>query len=479
MNNPKTRVLAAGLLVSVCLPLGSCGGGDGSSSAPPVASPSPTPTPTPTSTPTGTFAATGGECDGTAGWQAIADDGMDDTAAITTSLQQAANKGDTLTIPAGTYNIDDPGGVSVIIKNADFAIIATGVVFVAGSNVNSDIIDFDATTSSFSAACGGDALVNVSWTGGEIDISRAHLSGTVPQGTSVGATTTGNPVASTTDGLSIRGATGGTSPRAKVDAVTIDGLTVVGAPISSANRTTYLTDPNNAAAVDSTTDTWRNAGGDSGVFVMGAQSALIENSVFFGIRDASIYMSAAPYNASFGANYVMRNNQFYGGFDGISSKRGAQSITMEGNVFVNVVRGVSLESLAQPLRDTNGQTSERIVQPVLIRDNVFNGAQRAVQVESANMVTVSGNLIRNLGARVAGQNGPVRYNRYEGIVLEGVTNASVAGNQIAGIGGARQNASNTVGITVGPHQGIVGPIMSSNVDIAADNILTNLDSNIE
>lgn len=190
-------------------------------------------------------------------------------------------------------------------------------------------------------------------------------------------------------------------------------------------------------------------------------------------------MSAAPYNASFGANFVMRNNHFYGGFDGISSKRGAQNITMEGNVFVNVVRGVSLESLAQPLRDSNGQTSERIVQPVLINDNIFNGAQRAIQVESANMVTVSGNLVRNLGARVAGQNGPVRYSRYEGIVLEGVTNASIGTNRIDGIGGARQTASNTVGITVGSHQGIVGPIMSSGVNIAADNVLTNLDSDTE
>ncbi len=168
---------------------------------------------------------------------AIADDGLDDTAAITTSLQQAANKGDTLTIPAGTYNSDDPDGVSVILQNKDFAIIATGAVFVAGPNVNSDLIDFDASTSSFSGTCGGSDLINISWTGGELDISRAHLSGTVPQGTSVGATTVGNPVAGTTDGLSIRGATGGSNPSAKVNAVTISGLTIIGAPISAANRT--------------------------------------------------------------------------------------------------------------------------------------------------------------------------------------------------------------------------------------------------
>ncbi|TRD12085.1 hypothetical protein FGU71_09595 [Erythrobacter insulae] len=369
--------------------------------------------------------------------------------------------------------------MSVIIQNKDFVIIATGAAFVAGPNVNSDLIDFDATSASFSSNCGGSALVDLSWTGGELDISRAHLSGTVPQGGSVGATMVGSPVAATTDGLSVRGATGGTSPRAKVDMVTIRGLTVIGAPITQANRTAYFSDPDTAPPIDSESDTWRNAGGDSGVFVMGAQSALIEDSTFFGIRDASIYMSAAPYDASLGGNYVMRGNRFYGGFDGISSKRGAQNITMENNVFVNIVRAMSLESLSQPLRDTNSQTAERIVDPVVMANNTFNGVQRAIQVESANNVTVSGNVIRNLGARVAQRNDPVRYSRYEGIVLEGVTNASITDNDILGIDGTRGSASTTVGITIASHAGVAGPIASSNVVVGSDNLLSNLDSDIE
>ncbi len=404
---------------------------------------------------------------------------MDDTAAIRTSLQQAADKGDTLTIPAGTYNINDPDGVTAIIKNQDFAIIATGAVFVAGPDVNADLIAFDAAGSSFTGACGGDALVEISWTDGELDISQSRLSGTVPLGGGLGATTATNPAASTTDGLSIRGVTGGSSPREKTANVTVRGITILGAPIDAANRTAYFDNVESGAAIDSVSDTYRNAGGDSGVFVVGARAALIEDSTFFGIRDASIYMSAAPFNADFGGAYVLRNNRFYGGFDGISSKRGAQNITMEGNVFVNVVRGLSLESLAGPLRDTNGQISERIVQPVTMTNNVFNGVQRAIQVESANNATIDNNTIRNLGARVARQNGPVRYSRYEGIVIEGVTNSTVTNNTISGVDGSRQSASNTVGITVGPHQGIIGPIMSSNVDVAASNTLTNLDSNVE
>lgn len=474
-----------GLMGAAILPLVACGGGSGGSSPSPTPvatiapTPSPSPTPSPTATAAGTtFQATGGECDGTAGWLAIANDGLDDTAAIRTSLQQAASKGDTLTIPAGTYNINDPDGVTAFFRNANFTIIATGAVFVAGPNVNADLIAFDAASSSFSGPCGGTSLVNMTWVGGELDISRAHLSGTVPQGRGVGATTVGSPVAGTTDGLSVRATQNGSSPRQKGGAITIRALTVVGAPISAANRTAYLQNVATGAPVDSRSDTWQNAGGDSGLFIMGAGSALVENSTFFGIRDASIYVTASPDAANLGGNYVLRNNRFYGGFDGISSKRGAQNLRMENNQFVNVVRAVSLESLSGPLRSAGG-TSERIVTPVVITGNVFNGVQRAIQVESANNVTISNNTIRNLGARVAEANAPVRYSRYEGIVIEGVTNGTLTGNTITGIDGARSSASTTVGVTIGTHAGIVGPIMSANVTTGSSNVLSNLDSNIE
>jgi len=463
MNLSRYRKKAQiGVVTFLSLVSVSCGGGGGGGSSIPSTSVSPPPPPPPAST---SFAATGGVCDGTAGWQAIPDDNLDDSAAIQTSLQEAAYKGDTLTIPPGTYNIDDPEGVSAVLGNQDFSIIATDVIFIAGPNVNSDLIDFDATSESFSGRCGGDDLVDVSWVGGELNISQAHLSGTVPQGRGIGATGVGDPVAPTTDGLSIRGATGGTDPRAKVDAVSIKGLTIIAAPISAENREAYFENSETAQAVDSESDSWRNAGGDSGVFVVGAQSALIEESAFYGIRDASIYVSATPYDAALGGNYTMINNRFYGGFDGISSKRGAQNIRMEGNIFVNIVRALSIESLSGPLRTTNDQTTERIVGPVVISQNTLNGVQRAVQVEASRDVTVSNNKIRNLGARVAQQTGPVRYDRYEGIVLEGVENARISNNEIVGVGSARAENSDTVGIIVTTHAGITGRIDSSNVGI--------------
>jgi len=477
MREFKKKSAQTGIMTLMGLVAVSCGGGGGTSS--PAMSTSPPPPPPPPAQSNNTFPATGGVCDGTAGWQAIADDNLDDSAAIQTSLQEAASKGDTLTIPSGTYNIDDPDGISVVIHNQDFSIIATNVIFVAGQNVNSDLIDFDATSQSFTDRCGGDDLVDISWTGGELDISRAHLSGTVPQGNSIGATTVGSPVASTTDGLSIRGATGGTNPRAKVDAVSINELTVIGAPISEAARMTYLENPDAASAIDSESDSWRNAGGDSGVFIVGARSARIEDSSFFGIRDASIYVSATPYDASLGGNYAMLNNRFYGGFDGISSKRGAQNIRMEGNIFVNVVRALSIESLSGPLRTTNAQTSERIVDPVTISNNTLNGVQRAIQVESSRNVTVSDNLIRNLGARVAQQNTPVRYDRYEGIVLEGVQTATISNNEILGVDNNRAASSDTVGITISTHDGIVGPINSSDIGSLNSNTFSDLDTEIE
>jgi len=476
---PFQRIkLGIGFLTVLSLMIVSCGGGGPSTPSTSVSPPPPPPPPPPPASST-SFTATGGVCDGTAGWQAIPDDNLDDSAAIQTSLQEAAYKGDTLTIPPGTYNIDNPDGISVVLGNQDFSIIASDVIFIAGPNVNSDLIDFDATSESFTGRCGGDDLVDVSWTGGELNISQAHLSGTVPQGRGIGATSVGEPVASTTDGLSIRGATGGTDPRAKVDAVTVKGLTIIGAPISSENREAYFENFETAQAIDSESDSWRNAGGDSGVFVVGAQSALIEESSFFGIRDASIYMSAAPYDAALGGNYTMINNRFYGGFDGISSKRGAQNIRMEGNIFVNVVRALSIESLSGPLRMTNDQTAERIVGPVVILQNRLNGVQRAIQVESSQDVTVSDNKIRNLGARVAQQNNPVRYDRYEGIVIEGVENGMLSNNEISGVDTSRAENSDTVGIVITSHAGIAGRINSSNIRNLDTNQLSNLDSDVE
>lgn len=475
--------LAGALGVTAC-------GGDSSNARPPISaaaptpSPSPSPSPSPTPPPVGTFSATGGECDGTAGWQAIPNDGLDDTQAIQTSLQQLANKGGTLVIPAGTYNINAASGVTAVIKNKDFAIIATGAIFVAGPEMNSDLIDFDVTTNTFSGSCGGSDIVDITWTGGELNITRAHLSGTIPQGGNIGATRQGDPVAGTTDALSFRGIVGGssslaTNPPTKLGAVTIRDLTILGAPIADANRSAYFANPETAEAVDSISDTWQNAGGDSGIFITSAQSGLIENSSFFGIRDASIYVSASPYDASLGGNYVIRNSRFYGGFDGVSSKRGAQNIRMENNILVNVVRGLSQESLSGPLRTTNGQTVERIAGPVVISGNIFNGVQRNIQVEASDNVTISDNLMRNMGARVAQQNDPVRYSRYEGIVVEGVANGTIRNNRMFGVEGARSTASNTVGVTVGPHAGIAGSIPSNNVDIAAGNVFSNLDSDIE
>jgi len=160
MRELKKKSAQTGIMTLIGLVAVSCGGGGGTSS--PAISTSPPPPPAQSNN---TFPATGGLCDGTAGWQAIADDNLDDSAAIQTSLQEVASKGDTLTIPPGTYNIDDPEGISVVIKNQDFSIVATDVIFVAGQNVNSDLIDFDATSQSFTDRCGGDDLVNISWTG--------------------------------------------------------------------------------------------------------------------------------------------------------------------------------------------------------------------------------------------------------------------------------------------------------------------------
>jgi len=77
MRELKKKSAQTGIMTLIGLVAVSCGGGGGTSS--PAISTSPPPPPAQSNN---TFPATGGLCDGTAGWQAIADDNLDDSAAI-------------------------------------------------------------------------------------------------------------------------------------------------------------------------------------------------------------------------------------------------------------------------------------------------------------------------------------------------------------------------------------------------------------
>jgi hypothetical protein len=354
------------------------------------------------------------------------------------ALQQASNTGLPVRI-TGYYNIHSP--IHVIIRDK-LIVDATDATFMAGSDLDGDMFSFDANYI-YSSTCGNVEKVDISWKGGLFNVSNALVSRVVPlrDRTPAGRESL---ISNTADALSIRGV----SVLQKVREVTIDGVTVVG--------------------TSSSTGIFSDAGGDSGVFIMGAVRGTVKNSVFRGIRDAAIYVSADP-DYGYGNNYTITGNTIERAYTGISSKRGPNNVVMKNNVLTDVVLGLS----TLPLDVAN----EGIAATVEITGNTITTAGRAILLQRANGVTVNNNNILQLGGVLAGQSSSINPhgNIFEGIIFEGVQGASnqCIGNTMSGIGGTRKNITTTRGLVGRSYQGHV------NTDIVRlNNNFSNLDNNI-
>lgn len=349
----------------------------------------------------GSPAAKAQDCKAKVALTAVADDGADDTAAIEAAMQRATNAGGTLVIPAGTYNMTRATGVMVSLKNS-FTVDATGAVFLVGGQQEGDVFSIDTNTDSFrGSACGNTAKADVTWIGGEFDLRGMMVSTSVP----INSLDTDQPTSTqaTADALSIRGANARSGKRTqKLGAVTVRNLKVTGSDGS-----------------------WRTAGGDSGLFIGGATSALIEDSQFFGIRDAAIYLSADDKDSAIGGNYTVRRVTVEGSYDGVTSKRGAGNILYENNVITDTVVGLSIKALRDNLHATG----------VTMTGNDLRRCVRCILVENANDVVIDNNRLYEVGNRVAGDNTPTnaRGRQYEGIALEGTQGTiHVRGNVLEG-----------------------------------------------
>lgn len=334
----------------------------------------------------------------------------DDTAALESAMQDATNRGVTLTIAPGTYIINRAlspdganrstvdSGVRVKLRKS-FTVNASGATFDVGDRMAGDVFSIDTDSSSFSSSsCGGSAKANVTWSGGSFDMRDMRVSTSVPLN-SITTDNRSSPLA-TADGISIRGAADVNNTRTqKLGVVTISGV-----------------------SVDSSNGSWREAGGDSGVFVSAATQADITNSTFDGIRDAAIYLSADDRNSSFGRNYTVSGLTITNSYDGITSKRGADNITYTGNTITDTVVPLSIKAIRSDLYATN----------VTITNNTLRRCVRCILLENGSDATVDGNRLYNVGDPVAGDNRPVnsRGQQYEGIAFEGFRGSNFARNNI-------------------------------------------------
>lgn len=348
----------------------------------------------------------------------------DDTAALQTALQNATNRGVTLTISPGTYQINRvisgnssgnstaDSGARVTLKKS-FNVVATGANFVVGSNMAGDVISIDTNGSSFTTStCGSTSAVTVNWTGGNFDLRNMRVSTSVP----LAEITTDRPSSNqgTADALSFRGTADRSGTRTnKLGNLTVSGLTVTGSNGS-----------------------WRTAGGDSGLYVSGAARATVQDSTFNGLRDAGVYMSADEGNNSIGGNYLVRRVTVTRSYDGITVKRGADNVTFDRNTITDTVVPLSVKALS----------SSQFVIGITMTNNTITRCVRCILVENANDARIENNRLFEVGNPVAGDATPVnsRGRQYEGITLEGVRGTNfVRNNQYNSVTGTRANETQT------------------------------------
>lgn len=341
-----------------------------------------------------------------------------------TALQNATNRGVTLTISPGTYQINrvisaDSSGNSTADSGArvtmrkSFNVVATGANFVVGSKMAGDVISIDTSSSSFTTStCGSTSTITINWTGGNFDLRNMRVSTSVP----IQSLTTDRPTSNqgTADALSFRGtATRNGTRTNKLGNLTVSGLTVTGSSGS-----------------------WRTAGGDSGLDVSGAARATVQDSTFNGLRDAGVYMSADEQNNSIGGNYLVRRVTVNRSYDGITVKRGADNVTFDRNTITDTVVPLSVKALS----------SSQFVIGINMTNNTIRRCVRCILVENSNDARIENNRLFEVGNPVAGDNTPVnaRGPQYEGITLEGVRGTNfVRNNQYSSVTGTRASQTQT------------------------------------
>lgn len=135
-------------------------------------------------------------------------------------------------------------------------------------------------------------------------------------------------------------------------------------------------------------DHWQSAGGDSGVFIAGAEEQVIEYCYLKGNRDLGVYASAHE-SGQLNCAATVRNNVFDTCFHGAAGKRGFASLDIVHNTFINCVRAAQSEFISVRNRKVN------------IQSNNFIGCGINVRIQRTDGGCVSGNHDEFHGATLA------------------------------------------------------------------------------
>jgi hypothetical protein len=322
---------------------------------------------------------------------------VDMTSAIVTALTNETR----LFFPDGHYFIAgagaDAGGVEVSLTHSLHVFCGPKARFYTNS-LDNDLIRLAVPSNGVGLPSDG---ITVDWDGGFFDQRSQKNSTVIPFPTDYPPA---NPGASSTcDGLSIRGNYNDGSVKNGMSRITVK----------------------NAQFVAGTH--WNLAGGDSGLFAMGAELIEVFNNRFVGSRDLGFYGSWDDTAGTVGGRINCVGNDFVNCFFGASVKRSAQGFDISRNTFTNCLRAVQAEWTAgSGLRGGSVMFNEVNGCNILYRGTIADEV-----VVSNNYSTGAAGALMDDGTTAASIN-----QEFVGIQLRGSSRCVVAFNRIVGVNAA-------------------------------------------
>lgn len=330
---------------------------------------------------------------------AVGDGVTDDTAALKTAFEY----GGRILVPAGTYLVDTPtvlgvpvpgtGGVACTITKSLEVVCDPRATFTgnAARRLDGSLIRLDAGT--------GTSGLSIHWYGGVINLEQIKGSTSMP------ATGVWPPVdqgiRAITDGLDIRG---DYTASLGVNAAGYRNVIVDGVRFISGTH-------------------WLTAGGDSSLFISGAEQLVIRNCYFLAARDAAIYISADSIGNSTAADAIIDGNTFVNCIQGFASKRQVMRNVVTNNTFKNTGMAVLI------LPADGVPSSDRSV----VANNVFEQVSIGVRLDGTDNTLVANNIYFNGGSVMADGTKPASYLTSPDFCrIEGSSRTLVTGNVVYG-----------------------------------------------
>lgn len=299
-------------------------------------------------------------------------------------------------LPEGDYLLREPANV-VIPRSIDILAHPNAVIYggTASKKLDGSMITLRPDSSSMSTLAKG---INVKWSGGTFDLTNVKNSKVTPYSTNWPPVDVSS-VSNVTDALDIRGAYG--NPQGNG----FDRVTVTGVKFYSG-------------------DHWETSGGDSHLFVDGAESTHIFNNVFIGSRDSAVYISGGE-PALEGHHGFVYDNKFVNCFSSVAAKRQYNLCSITSNIIENSPIAIHIAALTGP----SGQG--------MVSGNILRNYGVGIRMDQCTSTVVDNNVGYSSGFTDASGNQPNSTDGHVGglftnpqlVLARGVVDCAITNNK--------------------------------------------------